>query len=335
MPTILPHINAGSDVQALSFTLNALILIGGRAAARRRRLRSHSSRRFLEGLTDLRRRRGRPAGKARRRRAVLHAGSAAHARPPRPRRGRPRRPRRGAQGARARAARAGARPGELDRARCWRGCSSSTGSAASSSRTSRPSRASRAASTSASCSSFTIDPETAKDFDDAISVRREGDGIRAWVHIADVSWFVPAGSPLDHGAAEPGALDLRAGARSRRCCRTRSPTTLCSLRPGPGPADGDGRGRARRRDDLLPVGDPQRRASHLRAGRGDPRRARARRARAGRGARAGAGGLGRRCAPAASRAARCGSRAPTRASSSTAGAASRARGASRSRTRTR
>jgi len=28
MPTILPHINAGSDVQALSFTLNALILVG-------------------------------------------------------------------------------------------------------------------------------------------------------------------------------------------------------------------------------------------------------------------------------------------------------------------
>jgi ribonuclease R len=49
---------------------------------------------------------------------------------------------------------------------------------------------------------FTIDPETAKDFDDAISVRREGDGLRAWVHIADVSHFVPAGTPLDHGAAE-------------------------------------------------------------------------------------------------------------------------------------
>ncbi len=49
---------------------------------------------------------------------------------------------------------------------------------------------------------FTIDPATAKDFDDAISVRREGDGIRVWVHIADVSWFVPAGSPLDRGAAE-------------------------------------------------------------------------------------------------------------------------------------
>jgi ribonuclease R len=49
---------------------------------------------------------------------------------------------------------------------------------------------------------MTIDPETAKDFDDALSFRREPEGIRAWVHIADVSWFVRAGSPLDHGAAE-------------------------------------------------------------------------------------------------------------------------------------
>jgi ribonuclease R len=48
---------------------------------------------------------------------------------------------------------------------------------------------------------LTIDPETAKDFDDALSFRRERDGIRAWVHIADVSWFVAAGSPLDRGAA--------------------------------------------------------------------------------------------------------------------------------------
>ena len=51
---------------------------------------------------------------------------------------------------------------------------------------------------------FTIDPETAKDFDDAISVQREGSGLRAWVHIADVSHFVPAGTPLDRGAAERG-----------------------------------------------------------------------------------------------------------------------------------
>ena len=48
---------------------------------------------------------------------------------------------------------------------------------------------------------FTVDPDTAKDFDDAISVRRERDGVRAWVHIADVAAFVPAGSPLDRAAA--------------------------------------------------------------------------------------------------------------------------------------
>jgi ribonuclease R len=48
---------------------------------------------------------------------------------------------------------------------------------------------------------FTIDPETAKDFDDALSVREEDGGFRAWVHIADVSAYVPAGSPLDRGAA--------------------------------------------------------------------------------------------------------------------------------------
>jgi ribonuclease R len=49
---------------------------------------------------------------------------------------------------------------------------------------------------------FTIDPETAKDFDDAIAVQAEGDGFRWWVHIADVSAYLPAGVPLDRGAAE-------------------------------------------------------------------------------------------------------------------------------------
>ena len=47
---------------------------------------------------------------------------------------------------------------------------------------------------------FTIDPDTARDFDDAVSVRREGDGYRAWVHIADVSYFVDAGGPIDSEA---------------------------------------------------------------------------------------------------------------------------------------
>ena len=48
---------------------------------------------------------------------------------------------------------------------------------------------------------FTIDPETAKDFDDAIAVQQEDGGIRSWVHIADVSAYLPPGAPLDHGAA--------------------------------------------------------------------------------------------------------------------------------------
>jgi ribonuclease R len=44
---------------------------------------------------------------------------------------------------------------------------------------------------------FTIDPKTAKDFDDALTLKSD----RAYVHIADVSYFVPAGTPLDRGAA--------------------------------------------------------------------------------------------------------------------------------------
>lgn len=48
---------------------------------------------------------------------------------------------------------------------------------------------------------FTIDPSTAKDFDDAISAQRlDGGGIRVWVHIADVSAFVEPRSPVDREA---------------------------------------------------------------------------------------------------------------------------------------
>lgn len=44
---------------------------------------------------------------------------------------------------------------------------------------------------------FTVDPATARDFDDAVSARREGEGIRLWIHIADVSAFVRPGSALE------------------------------------------------------------------------------------------------------------------------------------------
>jgi ribonuclease R len=47
---------------------------------------------------------------------------------------------------------------------------------------------------------FTVDPATARDFDDAVSARREGDSIRLWIHIADVAAHVPTGSPLDREA---------------------------------------------------------------------------------------------------------------------------------------
>jgi ribonuclease R len=44
---------------------------------------------------------------------------------------------------------------------------------------------------------FTVDPATARDFDDAVSARREIDSIRIWVHIADVAAHVRPGKPLD------------------------------------------------------------------------------------------------------------------------------------------
>jgi ribonuclease R len=77
----------------------------------------------------------------------------------------------------------------------------------------------------------TIDPEGAKDHDDAIAAAQDGDGWRVWVHIADVSRFVPAGGPLDREAARrgnsiyvPGSVDPMLPERLS--------SDLCSLRPG-------------------------------------------------------------------------------------------------------
>ncbi|HET6999141.1 MAG TPA: RNB domain-containing ribonuclease [Solirubrobacterales bacterium] len=46
-------------------------------------------------------------------------------------------------------------------------------------------------------STFTVDPASARDFDDAVSAQREGDGARVWIHIADVAAHVRPGTPLD------------------------------------------------------------------------------------------------------------------------------------------
>lgn len=52
---------------------------------------------------------------------------------------------------------------------------------------------------------ITIDPEDAKDFDDAISLRpAEGENYEVGVHIADVSKYVKLSSPLDREAAKRG-----------------------------------------------------------------------------------------------------------------------------------
>ena len=77
---------------------------------------------------------------------------------------------------------------------------------------------------------FTIDPEEAKDFDDALTLERDGDGVRAFVHIADVSAYVPAGSPLDRDAAER-AFSVYVPGRVEPMLPERLSADLCSLRP--------------------------------------------------------------------------------------------------------
>ena len=77
---------------------------------------------------------------------------------------------------------------------------------------------------------FTIDPDGAKDFDDAISIRREGDGLRVWVHIADVARYVAAGSALDRDAAER-ALSVYVPGLVEPMLPERLSNGLCSLVP--------------------------------------------------------------------------------------------------------
>jgi ribonuclease R len=51
---------------------------------------------------------------------------------------------------------------------------------------------------------ITIDPDDAKDFDDAIFLERAGEHWRLWVHIADVSHYVKPGTALDAEAQKRG-----------------------------------------------------------------------------------------------------------------------------------
>ena len=70
-------------------------------------------------------------------------------------------------------------------------------------------------------STFTVDPATARDFDDAVSAQREGDGARVWVHIADVAAHVRPGSPLDLEARRRANSTYVPGAGRADAARTR------------------------------------------------------------------------------------------------------------------
>jgi ribonuclease R len=77
---------------------------------------------------------------------------------------------------------------------------------------------------------FTVDPATARDFDDAVSAQREGEGARVWVHIADVAAHVRPGSPLDLEARRRGNSTYVPGAVEPMLPHALS-SDACSLAP--------------------------------------------------------------------------------------------------------
>jgi ribonuclease R len=79
---------------------------------------------------------------------------------------------------------------------------------------------------------FTIDPVTAQDFDDAISAQARDDGTtRVWVHIADVGAFVRSGGAVDREAARRSTSVYVPG-RVEPMLPEALSNDACSLRPG-------------------------------------------------------------------------------------------------------
>ena len=78
---------------------------------------------------------------------------------------------------------------------------------------------------------FTIDPVDAKDFDDALSIRKNANGLyEIGVHIADVSYYVEPGTALDNEAYSR-ATSVYLPDRVLPMLPERISNELCSLRP--------------------------------------------------------------------------------------------------------
>ena len=78
---------------------------------------------------------------------------------------------------------------------------------------------------------FTIDPDTAKDFDDALTLKKDRKGnYRLGVHIADVAHYVTVDSPLDKEAVQRGNSTYFPGACIPMLPEELS-NELCSLKP--------------------------------------------------------------------------------------------------------
>src|SRR5262245_40185782 len=79
---------------------------------------------------------------------------------------------------------------------------------------------------------ITIDPDDAKDFDDAICLQRiSGDRWKLWVHIADVSHYVKPGTPLDAESRKRGNSTYLVDRVIPMLPEILS-NELCSLKPG-------------------------------------------------------------------------------------------------------